>query len=249
MSRGSRIHSQIEGYYHDENDIPQEWKNVLPEKDEVMFVEKEEMLSGPIPVPLIGIPDLVTKDYSIYDIKSGKPRAYYAYQLAFYKYIIEKLYEKKVPHLYISYTDRNEKVELKFSITDKDLLRAWSNIEKGEPTKCEKCSGCPIKKTCSIWNSDEDPQVVLDLIAQQKLIESTQDDISSYSDVMIKVDAMKGALKEQVLRLEDLKKVARKELEHKSYMKGLVKITEKTVKRLPEGFKPKDYSEEPDIYK
>lgn len=249
--RGLTVHKEVEDYLYGEGiigpTIPHSLLEKLPQKTKLLPVKEYNTvvtLPDGTTLSCIGTPDIITEDLVI-ELKTGQDYEWHKWQLAFYMWITGKQHGKLI------YADKDLEIELnqqgQYAVTEETVIKVWNNILSRKEVKCEECSNCPVKKTCSLWVG-KTPEKVMQYIDIRNRLQELEDE----RDVIKKV--MLVNLEKEIASLETELEKVKKELLRESdtsvYDIGRysVSIHYATKKVLPEGFTVPSYSERPDLY-
>lgn len=220
MTRGTRIHEEVEKYANGFNANIN--TGLLPPVEDIMYSEdpRELKIDG-MPVPLYGIADLVTHD-TVYEVKTGNKHDHHHLQVASYKLLYG------VPHGKLIYLDKGEIVDVEQEIKENDILLAWSNIMSEKVIeKSSACKFCQLKKSCHLFVQKTEDPILNQLLHVRK----------EKKELKEKLDPMKDKLSE-LNKIEDQLMIIVKGLEPKTYNLdgGSVKLIKRKSTELPQDF-------------
>lgn len=243
FKRGIRIHNFVQEYVEKgTTDWIHPVLNLLPPSEDFVNAETEYSSYTSSSLRYIGSPDLVYKDQVI-ELKTGKKENWHIDQLRFYLKLTNINFGK------IIYIDSLEVVEVDDPVEEKELHEVWDSISKGNPKRCNLCSGCPIKKSCSEWQGEVTSDIIdlVDTVARlRELREEKQSLKATY------IDKLDEEIKEILEKERELRDKIAQEQEVNNYSIGdiNVQVINSTETYVPENvIEDITYEKNPDLFK
>lgn len=253
FERGSFFHSEIEKFYYTEEPvstvIPQEIYLKLPPKSQVIPIKEEVRyvdLDDGSKLKCVGFPDVPTKELVV-ELKSGDHKLWHIWQLAYYIWLMDLRKGSLVyfdSDLVIELTDQDPT----YKVTPELIRAVWGRVLAQEAVRCRECSGCPLKKECSLWKGTVSDEMI-DLVSQKEELDRLISEKKSLDQLLIK------PLQERINILTESQKALRARVIEgnpvNNYYMGDHRIRIQTTSRvrLPSDFVPPAYSLRPDLYK
>lgn len=253
FERGSFFHNEIENFYYGNgivsSVIPGSLFFKIPPKSEVVPI-KEEVKLVALPdgslLKCMGFPDIPAKGHVI-ELKSGDHKEWHKWQLAFYIWLMD------LPKGKLVYFDSDLEIEITkddetYRVTDELVVEVWLKTLARTEIRSKECSGCNLKKTCSLWKGlvSDDMIDLVDLKEQVKELTLQKDTINKMF-----LESISTQLKQATEKFETLKEkvISESEVNNYSLPSYRIRIQETTKTVLPQDFVIPTYQERPELYK